>query len=73
MTPKRRWSSLTDCSAAEVAHRLLSSAMRSNGDNDWPLHSLMVFLRDLRGSLLRRLFPVIFIFGSEMTEDMAGP
>ena len=38
-----------------VAHRLLSSAMRSNDDNDWSAHSLMLSLRDLRGPHPRQL------------------
>ena len=45
----------TDASAALVAHRLLSSVMRSNDANDWPGHSLMLSLYDLRGLPLRRL------------------
>ena len=45
----------TDTSAVMVAHRLLSSAMRSDHDNDWPIHSLMLLLHDLRGLPLQRL------------------
>ena len=52
--PKCRWGTPTEVSAAIVAHRLLSSAMRSN-DNDWPVHSLMLSLHDLRCLPLRRL------------------
>ena len=44
-----------DASAAMVAHRLQSYAMPSNDDNDWHVHSFMLFLHDLRGPLLRRL------------------
>ena len=44
VTPKRRWGGTpTDASAAVVTHRLLSSAMYSNDDNDWPVHSWMLF------------------------------
>ena len=32
------WGTPTDASATMVAHRLLLYAMRSNGDNDWPVH-----------------------------------
>ena len=35
---------LTDASAATIAHRPLSSAMRSNHDIDWPLQILKVVL-----------------------------
>ena len=31
-----------------TAHRLLLSAMHSNDDIDWPVHSLMLFFHDLR-------------------------
>ena len=34
---------------------LPSSVMRSNDDSDWPVHSLMLLLHDLRGLPLRRL------------------
>ena len=59
----------TDASVAMVAHRLLSSTMRSNYDNDWLVHSLIFLsLHDLRGLALRRLPPSIvphsMIFGS---------
>ena len=37
-----------------LSHGPLSSSMRSNDDNDWPVHSLMLFLHDLRGLHLRR-------------------
>ena len=48
------WGTPTDPSAAMVSHGLLSSAMCSNGNNDWHVHSLMLSLRDLRGLPLRR-------------------
>ena len=35
---------LTDASDAMTAHQPLSSAMRSNDDNDWPVHSFTWFL-----------------------------
>ena len=38
----RRWGNPTDTSTAKVAHKLLSSAMHSNDDNDWAVHSLML-------------------------------
>ena len=53
MTPKRRLGTPTDASTAMVAHRLLSSAMRSNDDNSWHVHSLMLSLLALRGPILR--------------------
>ena len=37
----------TDACAAMVGRRLLSSAIRSNDDNDWPAHSLILSLHDL--------------------------
>ena len=38
-----------------VAHRRRSSATRSNGDIDWPVHSLMLSFHDSRRRPLRRL------------------
>ena len=35
------WRTLPDASAMMAAHHLLSSAMRSRDDSDWPVHSLM--------------------------------
>ena len=55
MTLKRRWSTPSDASAATVAHRLLSSAMHSSDDNDWPVNSLRLSLHVLRGPPLLRL------------------
>ena len=56
MTPRRRWSTYPDnASAVMTAHWLLSSAMRSSNDIDWPVHSMMLTLRDLRGLPLRRI------------------
>ena len=43
----------TDVSAVMAAHRLLSSVMHSNNDNDWIVHSLMLSLHNLRGVFLR--------------------
>ena len=46
---------------------LLSSAMCSNDDNAWPVHSLMLSLRDLRSLTLQWLpstVPCCVIFGS---------
>ena len=37
-----------------VDHRIVSSAMNSNDDNDLPVHSLMYLPHDLRGMSLRR-------------------
>ena len=56
MTPECRKSSgnPTAASAVTVAHQLLSSAMRSNNDRDWPVHSLMLSFHDLRGLPLWR-------------------
>ena len=45
----------SDASAAIVSHRLLSSAMRSNDDNYWPVHSFMLSLHDIRRLPRRRL------------------
>ena len=42
-------------STALVAHQLLSSVMCSIGDNDWSIHSFILFLRDLCCLLLRQL------------------
>ena len=49
VTPRRRWATLTDASAAITAHWSLSSLMRSNDDFDWPTHSFMLSFHDLRG------------------------
>ena len=67
VTPvRRRWGTPIDASVATTAHRPLSSAMRSNDDNDWPVHSLMLFFHDLRDLPLRRLYHPLFlaVFGS---------
>ena len=69
----------TDASATMGVHRLLSSAMRSNDDNDWPVHSLMLSLHDLRDLPLQRLpsaVHCVFFFDLRqrlMTTDMAEP
>ena len=49
VTPRPRWSTLTDASAVMAAHRRLSSVTRSNDDIDWPVLSLMLSVHDLRG------------------------
>ena len=67
VSARRRWGTSTDASAAMVAHRLLSSVMCSNNDNDWPVHSLMLSHHELRGLPLQRLpstIPCILSFGS---------
>ena len=67
MTPKRRWRPPTDTCAAITAHRHLSSAMCSNDDVGWPIHSLMLSFHDLRGLPMWRLpstVPCNMIFGS---------
>ena len=38
VTPTTRWGTPTDASAATAAHPLLSSAMSSSNDSDWPVH-----------------------------------
>ena len=38
VTSRRRRGTRTDTQDVMVAHRLLLSAMRSNDDNDWPVH-----------------------------------
>ena len=38
---------------------LLLSAMCSNGDNDWPVHSLMFYFHNWRGLPLQRLPPTV--------------
>ena len=43
----------TDATATMTAHRPLSSAMDSNDDIDWPVHSMVLFFHDLRGLALR--------------------
>ena len=55
MTPRHRCRTPTDATVVMVTHRLLSSAIRSNDDNDWPVHSLMLSFHDLRGLFQRRL------------------
>ena len=40
---------LTDFSAVMPVYRLLSCAMHSRGDRDWPAHPLMLSLHDFRG------------------------
>ena len=53
--------------------------MRSNDDNDWPVHSLMLSLHDLRDLPLQRLpsaVHCVFFFDLRqrlMTTDMAEP
>ena len=67
VTQRRHWGTLTDASTVMVAHRCLPSAKQSNADIDWPVHSLMLPLHDLRGLLLQRLLstePCSIIFGS---------
>ena len=44
-----------------VARRLLPYAMRSNDDNDLPVHSLMLSLHDLGLRGLQRLLPIILV------------
>ena len=75
-TPKRRWGTPTDASAAMVSHRLLSSATRSNDDNDLQVHSFMfpsmisaVFLCDDH----HLLFPVVWLWQRIVTADMTEP
>ena len=51
-----------------TAHRPVSSAMCSNDDIDWPVHSLMLSFHDSRGQPLWRLpstVPCSMTFGSE--------
>ena len=50
MTPERRWDTLTvtDTSVVIAGQLVLSSAMRNSGDNDWPVHFLMLSLYVLR-------------------------
>ena len=55
MTPGRRFGTPIDESASMVAHRLLSSAMHSNGDSGWPVDSLILSYYDLHGLHLQRL------------------
>ena len=65
--PKRRWDTPTDPFTAMTAHRPLSSAMHSNYDIDWPVHSLMLSFHDMRGLPLQRLLSTVpcgMIFGS---------
>ena len=46
----RRWGTRTDASAAIVALRLVSSAMRSSDDSDWHVQSSMLSFHDFRGT-----------------------
>ena len=65
MTPKRRWGTPTDASAAMVVHRLPSSAMRSNDDNHWPANSLMLPRHDLSGLPVLPDYHLLSTFGRE--------
>ena len=47
MTPTHRWGTLTDAFAVMAAHRLLSSAMYSDDNSDWPVHSLILSFHHL--------------------------
>ena len=47
-----------------TADRPLPSAMRTNDDIDWPVYSLMLSCRDLRGQRLPPTGPCSVIFGS---------
>ena len=53
--PKRRWATPTGAYAVIDAHRLVSSAVRSNDDSDRPVHSSTLSLHELRDLSLRRL------------------
>ena len=55
VTPRPHWGIPTDTYPAMTAHQPLSSAMHSNDDIDWPVHSLMLPFHDLRGLPLRSL------------------
>ena len=66
MTPRRRWGVVRQMICCDDCPST-SSAMGSNDDIDWPVHSLMLSLHDLRGILLRWLpstVPWSIIFGS---------
>ena len=61
-------SSLTDASVVMVTHRLLSSAMHSSDDSDWPAHSLILSFHDFRILVLwwtPSNFPCSIFFGSK--------
>ena len=64
---------------AMVANRLLSSAMRSNDDSAWPVHSLMLSFHDFRAGFPYDeqhlpLLPVARVSTScIMLADMAAP
>ena len=60
VTPKRRWSTSTYAYATMVAHRSLSSAMRSKDDNDWPVNCLIMSLHVPRCSSLATRFRLLF-------------
>ena len=65
--PWRHLGTPTDATAVMAAHQFLSSAMHSNDDIDWAVHSLMLSYHDLRRLPLRRLpstVPCRMIFGS---------
>ena len=51
----------TDASTATAAHRRLSSATQSNDDTDWPAHSLMLSLHDLRGLPLFKFWAICIL------------
>ena len=75
MTSGRRCANPTDATAVMVAHRLMSSVMRSNNDCDWPVHSLMLSFDDFRGLSLRRPLSTVHVWFSAavMSADMAEP
>ena len=72
VTLRRRWGVPTDASAVMGTRRCLSSATRSNDHIDWPVHSLMLSIHDLRGLPLRRLPSTEYwsmIFGDNVPTD----
>ena len=65
----------TDAFTVIAIRRLLLSAMRSNNDSNWPVHSLMLSLHDLR-DLRPQQSPSIVtfstVFGSLSCQNISG-
>ena len=60
MTPEYHWTTLV----IDV-HQLLSSAMHSNSDSDWFVHSLVLSFHDLGSLPLQRpMFPEVLVFSN---------
>ena len=54
MTPGAVGGTPTDPSAVMVAHRLLSSTMHSNNNNDWPVQEQSPFINGKAGHIVQK-------------------